>query len=219
MRCKLRLICGQLGGLCHQGALNARRVGNGCTRHQALCIKRSEELSAHTDKCVNLHAEQYILNEEIPRISFRVLHHKRAKSLALLRFGKSNLPVHRLRHHIHGTRHTIIFQEIVAVHSVFGARIFIQQRLQAPRLRGRQVQHLLVHASAFGGIHIVKIRISRDSQQVVGLAENEAQHEVVAFKIEDAVVVHPVRTLLQVHHAQCRMSVKFIRQVARITGN
>ena len=63
----------------------------------------------------------------------------------------------------------------------------------------------------------MEIGVGRHSQHVIRFSERKAQNEIVALKVEQTVVIDPIRAMREILHTQCRMAVKFIREVARVT--
>ena len=119
--------------------------------------------------------------------------------------------LHRAENHVARLRRAIIIKDVIAVFPIFGLVVFLDGSDDAQFFLGWQVQLLLDDAATLVGVSLTKFEEVLNAHHIVGLPENEAQHEIRLAHIENSVVHRHIDALFAILIANRRVTVKTVR--------
>ena len=120
--------------------------------------------------------------------------------------------------HVARTGCTIIIEVIVSVNPILWLVVGVDSLGDGQFLFGREVKHLLVHATSVRGVLCAESFEGFDAHFIVGKSEYETQHEIGFVKREHAIVHGQVCSARQILIPDGGVSVNAIHLFMGLTG-
>ena len=120
--------------------------------------------------------------------------------------------------HVACTSGAIVVEVVVPVHAILRFVVGVDGLGDGQFLFGREVKHLLVHATSVRGVLCTESVERLDTHFVVGKSEHETQHEVGFVKREHAIVHGYVCSACHILIPNGRVSVNAIHFFVGLTG-